>query len=36
MATKLPEFLTEPYDSSDPSPWLAMYLDRSIPMAEQA
>jgi len=36
MQTELPEFLSEPYDPSDPSPWLALYLDRSVPMAEPA
>src|SRR5256885_1965889 len=36
MRAELPEFLREPYDASDPSPWLAMYLDRSIPMADEA
>lgn len=36
MPAELPEFLSEPYDASDPSPWLAMYLDRSLPMADQA
>ena len=36
MQTELPQFLSEPYDDSDPSPWLALYLDQSVPMAEQA
>ena len=36
MQTELPEFLTEPHDPSDPSPWLALYLDKSVPMADQA
>jgi hypothetical protein len=36
MQTELPDFLTEQYDPSDPSPWLALYLDQSVPMAEQA
>jgi hypothetical protein len=33
---ELPEFLREPYDPSDPNPWLALYLDRSVPMADAA
>lgn len=36
MQTELPKFLSEPYDVNDPSPWRALYLDQSIPMAEQA
>jgi hypothetical protein len=34
--TASPDFLTEPHDPSDPSPWLALYLDQSVPMAEIA
>jgi hypothetical protein len=30
------DFLREPHDPSDPSPWLALYLDQSVPMAEVA
>jgi len=36
MQTELPDFLSEPYNPSDPSPWLALYLDTSVPMADQA
>jgi hypothetical protein len=36
MQTEPPEFLNEAYDPSDPSPWLALYLDQSVPMADQA
>lgn len=36
MQTELPEFLSEPYDRSDPSPWLALYLDSSVAMSDQA
>ncbi|HEX6239691.1 MAG TPA: hypothetical protein VFZ61_02310 [Polyangiales bacterium] len=32
----LPEFLAQPHDPRDPSPWLALYLDQSVPMAEVA
>lgn len=35
MAT-IPEFLREPHDPRDPNPWLALYLDESIEMAEPA
>ena len=31
-----PAFLREPYDPADPNPWLALYLDKSIPMADEA
>jgi hypothetical protein len=34
--TDLPKFLREPHDERDPSPWLALYLDQSVPMAEEA
>lgn len=34
--TDIPEFLREPHDERDPSPWLALYLDDSVPMAEPA
>ena len=30
-----PEFLREAHDPRDPSPWLALYLDRSIPISEE-
>lgn len=36
MQTELPDFLSEPYDRSDPSPWLALYLDSSVTMSDQA
>lgn len=29
-----PDFLDQPYDPRDPSPWLALYLDRSTPLDE--
>lgn len=32
----LPRFLREPHDPRDPSPWLALYLDQSVAMAEPA
>lgn len=32
----LPAFLREPHEPRDPSPWLALYLDQSVPMAEVA
>ena len=32
----VPKFLREPHDERDPSPWLALYLDESVPMAEPA
>jgi hypothetical protein len=31
-----PEFLREQHDENDPSPWLALYLDHSVPMADVA
>jgi hypothetical protein len=31
-----PNFLGQPHDPEDPSPWLALYLDQSIPMADAA
>jgi len=34
--SELPSFLREPHDRRDPSPWLALYLDQSVPMAEPA
>ena len=34
--TDLPEFLRKPHDERDPDPWLALYLDQSVPMAESA
>ena len=33
---EIPEFLREPHDERDPSPWLALYLDESVLMAEPA
>lgn len=30
----LPAFLEGPHDPRDPNPWMAVYLDRSIPIAE--
>jgi hypothetical protein len=32
----LPEFLRKPHDERDPDPWLALYLEQSVPMAEVA
>ncbi|OZI32980.1 hypothetical protein CEG14_19120 [Bordetella genomosp. 1] len=32
---KEPEFLTQGYDPADPSPWLALYLDRSTPLPDK-
>ncbi len=29
-----PKFMSEPHDTRDPSPWRALYLDQSIPIAE--
>ena len=34
MSTQ-PKFLSEPHDPQDPSPWRALYLDQSLPLAEQ-
>lgn len=34
MSTQ-PKFLSEPHDPNDPSPWRALYLDQSLPLAEQ-
>lgn len=31
---RAPDFLDQAYDPRDPSPWLAMYLDRSTPIDE--
>lgn len=33
---ELPEFLSAPHDKRDPNPWLALYLDQSLPLAEEA
>ncbi len=33
--TTLPPFLQRPHDPRDPDPWLALYLDRSLPLAEE-
>ena len=32
--SNLPDFLAEEYDSRDPSPWLALYLDQSTPLGD--
>jgi len=32
----LPKWLRDPHDEADPSPWLALYLDQSVAMAEPA
>ncbi len=32
---ELPAFLSEAHDPRDPNPWMAIYLDRSIPIAEE-
>jgi hypothetical protein len=34
--TDVPEFLKKPHDERDPDPWLALYLDSSVPMADVA
>ena len=34
MGARTPEFLTQTHDESDPSPWLALYLDRSTPLPD--
>ncbi len=34
--TATPDFLREPHDPSDPSPWLALYLDQSLPLSDVA
>lgn len=31
---KIPDFLTQAHDPRDPNPWLAVYLDTSIPIAD--
>lgn len=31
-----PDFLNEPHDDRDPSPWRALYFDQSVPMNERA
>ena len=33
--SKEPEFLTRAHDPADPSPWLALYLDRSTPLPDK-
>jgi uncharacterized protein DUF6999 len=30
-----PRFLADPHDPRDPNPWLAVYLDQSIPLADE-
>lgn len=35
MTTPTPDFLAYGHDPRDPSPWLAMYLDQSTPIAEE-
>lgn len=32
---EMPDFLTGGHDPRDPNPWMALYLDRSIPIAEE-
>lgn len=32
---ELPAFLTQAHDPRDPNPWMAVYLDRSIPISEE-
>lgn len=34
MNPRKPEFLTREHDPADPSPWLALYLDRSTPLPD--
>ncbi|CAM4276142.1 DUF6999 domain-containing protein [Bordetella tumbae] len=34
MSSRTPEFLTREHDPADPSPWLALYLDRSTPLPD--
>jgi hypothetical protein len=34
--SELPDFLRGPHDPRDPNPWLALYLDHSLPIAESA
>jgi hypothetical protein len=34
--SETPEFLREPHDKRDPNPWLALYLDGSLPLADEA
>lgn len=34
--TAQPKFLDKPHDERDPDPWLALYLDQSVPMADEA
>src|SRR5690606_34997470 len=34
MNARTPDFLTREHDPSDPSPWLALYLDRSTPLPD--
>jgi hypothetical protein len=36
MMAELPDFLRKPHDQRDPDPWLALYLDQSVPMADDA
>lgn len=31
---RTPKFLTQQHDPADPSPWLALYLDRSTPLPD--
>lgn len=31
----LPDFLSKPHDPRDPNPWLAVYLDRGIPISDE-
>jgi hypothetical protein len=34
--SEVPKFLQEPHDKRDPNPWLALYLDQSLPLADEA
>jgi hypothetical protein len=34
--TDVPDFLNKPHDDRDPDPWLALYLDQSVAMADVA
>ncbi len=36
MSNKVAGFKASDYDSSDPDPWLALYLDNSLPFADDA
>jgi hypothetical protein len=34
-SARTPDFLTQEHDPADPSPWLALYLDRSTPLPDK-